>query len=55
MYYLAKSLELSGLFIIGVGMINKFPKLMNPKWLIVGGIFFGFGWLIEKYISKSRI
>ena len=52
MYYLAKCLELSGLSVIGWGMIQNFPKLMNPKWLLVGGIFFASGWVIEKYILK---
>jgi|TARA_B100000029_G_scaffold515652_1_gene623768 hypothetical protein len=52
MYYLAKCLELTGLCVIGSGMINNFPKLMNPKWLLVGGIVFAMGWVIEKYILK---
>tara|TARA_B100001123_G_C15344894_1_gene1036553 strand:+ start:986 stop:1144 length:159 start_codon:yes stop_codon:yes gene_type:complete len=52
MYYLSKCLELTGLCVIGSGMINNFPKLMNPKWLLVGGIVFAMGWVIEKYILK---
>ncbi len=52
MYYLAKCFELSGLCIIGIGLINQFPKLMSPKWLLVGSLFFGAGWLIEKYVLK---
>ncbi len=50
MYYAAKGLELLGMFMIAVGFIIKFPKLMNPKLLLAGIICFGAGWLIEKYI-----
>ena len=50
MYYAAKSLELLGMFIIAVGFIIKYPKLMDPKLLLAGIICFGAGWIIEKYI-----
>ncbi|MDP6684421.1 MAG: hypothetical protein QGH24_00560 [Candidatus Marinimicrobia bacterium] len=53
MYYLAKCLELAGMCIIGSGMIRNFPKLMDPKWLLVGGLFFAAGWVIEKYVLKK--
>ena len=52
MYYAAKGLELLGIFMIAVGFIVKFPKLMDPKLLLSGLICFGSGWLIEKYILK---
>ena len=35
MYYFAKCLELSSLFVIGGGMIQNFPKLMNPNPQII--------------------
>ena len=50
MYYIAKGLELLGMFIIAVGFIIKYPKLMDPKLLLAGIICFGSGWIIEKYI-----
>ena len=50
MYYAAKCLELLGMFIIAVGFIIKYPKLMDPKLLLAGIICFGAGWTIEKYI-----
>jgi len=40
MYYISKCLELTGLCVIGSGMVQNFPKLMNPKWLLAGGLFF---------------
>tara|TARA_B100001996_G_scaffold338857_1_gene291536 strand:+ start:2042 stop:2200 length:159 start_codon:yes stop_codon:yes gene_type:complete len=52
MYYAAKGLELLGIFMIAVGFIIKFPRLMDPKLLLGGLICFGSGWLIEKYILK---
>ena len=50
MYYVAKALELLGMFIIAVGFIIKYPGLMDPKLLLSGMICFGSGWVIEKYI-----
>ncbi len=35
-----------------VGFIVKFPKLMDPKLLLAGIVFFATGWAIEKYILK---
>ena len=52
MYYISKCLELTGLCVIGSGMIQNFPKLMNPKWLLAGGLFFAAGWVMEKYLLK---
>ena len=50
MYYVAKALELLGMFIIAVGFIIKYPGLMDTKLLLSGIICFGSGWVIEKYI-----
>ena len=52
MYYVAKALEVLGMFVIGAGFIMKFPGLMDPKLLLAGLICFGSGWAIEKYILK---
>jgi hypothetical protein len=52
MYYAAKGLELLGMFMIAVGFVVKFPKLMDPRLLIAGLVLFGAGWTIEKYILK---
>ena len=40
------------MFIIAVGFVVKFPKLMDPRLLIAGLALFGAGWIIEKYILK---
>ena len=50
MYYVAKALELLGMFIIAVGFIINYPGRMDPKLLLSGIICFGSGWVIEKYI-----
>ncbi|MDP6170506.1 MAG: hypothetical protein QF780_10895 [Candidatus Marinimicrobia bacterium] len=52
MYHAAKALELLGMFMIAVGFVVKFPKLMDPRLLLAGIICFGSGWIIEKYILK---
>ncbi len=52
MYYGAKGLELLGMTMIGVGFIVKFPRLMDPKLLLAGIVFFVAGWVIEKYILQ---
>jgi|TARA_B100000959_G_scaffold16302_1_gene15951 hypothetical protein len=51
-YHAAKALELLGMFMIAVGFVVKFPKLMDPRLLLAGIICFGSGWIIEKYILK---
>ena len=53
MYYVAKFLEISGMTIIGIGFIIKFPSLMDPTFLGFGLSLFFMGWIIEKYILKS--
>ncbi len=52
MYYGAKGLELLGMTMIGVGFIVKFPRLMDPRLLLAGIVFFVVGWVIEKYILQ---
>ncbi len=52
MYYIAKSLELLGLFLIFFGFIRNLPDLMNPYDFIYGLVLFITGWIIEKYILK---
>ena len=52
MYYIAKALEVLGMFVIAAGFIMKFPGLMDPKLLLAGLICFGSGWIIENYILK---
>ena len=52
MYYIAKFLEIVGMAIIGLGIIIKFPVLMDPRFLGFGLSFFLMGWVIENYILK---
>ena len=52
MYYIAKALEVLGMFVIAAGFIMKFPSLMDPKLLLAGLICFGSGWVIENFILK---
>jgi len=52
MYYMAKSLQLLGIFSIPIGVVVKYPKLMDPKLLLAAVIIFGSGMAIEKYLLK---
>ena len=52
MYYIVKLLEFLGLFIILVGFLINFPKLMNPYFFTYGLILFIIGWVLDKYILK---
>jgi hypothetical protein len=52
MYYMAKSLQLLGIFSILIGFIIKYPKLMDPKLFLASLIIFGSGMVIDKYILK---
>ena len=52
MYYGAKGLELLGMTMIGVGFIVKFPRLMDPKLLLAGMVFFVAGRVIETTILQ---
>lgn len=53
MYYLAKIAQATGLTIVLIGFLAKFPDLMNTKVLTSGVILFGFGWFIQKFMLKK--
>ncbi len=53
MYYVAKFLQASGLAVILVGFLIKFPKLMDPKWIGLGGVIFFCGWILQNYSLKK--
>ena len=52
MYYMAKSLQMLGILSVFIGVIIKYPKLMDPKLLLASLIIFGSGMAIEKYLLK---
>ena len=52
MYYMAKSLQFLGIFSIPIGVIIKYPKLMDPKLFLASIIIFGSSMAIEKYLLK---
>ena len=49
---MAKSLQLLGIFSILIGVVVKYPKLMDPKLLLGSLIIFASGLAIEKYLLK---
>ena len=52
MYYMAKSLQLLGIFSIPIGVIVKYPKLMDPKLFLASLIIFRSGMAIERYLLR---
>jgi len=53
MFYLAKFFQLSAMLIVGGGFLANFPKLMSPKFLLIGLLFFACGWVIERFLLKK--
>ncbi len=53
MYYLAKIAQAAGLTIIIVNFLTHFPKLLNFKIFLIGGILFLFGWITQRFLLKS--
>ncbi|MCS5623242.1 MAG: hypothetical protein NZ735_04710 [Candidatus Marinimicrobia bacterium] len=49
---MAKSLQLLGICSILIGVVVKYPKLMDPKLFLAALIIFGSGIAIEKYLLK---
>ena len=49
---MAKSLQLLGIFSILIGVIIKYPRLMDPKLFLASLIIFGYGMAVEKYLLK---
>ena len=52
MYYMAKSLQLLGIISISIGVIIKYPALMDPKLMLASIVFFVGGYAMEKYLLK---
>jgi len=52
MYYIAKLAQATGLTIIGLDFIRKFPEYPSRKIFILGIMLFIFGWIIERYMLK---
>ncbi len=53
MYYLAKLAQAAGLAVVAVGFLTSFPQVMNRQVLVVGVLFFGVGWMIQKFMIKN--
>ena len=49
---MAKSLQLLGIFSVFIGVVIKYPKLMDPKLFLASLIMFGSGMAIERYLLK---
>ena len=54
MYYISKGFQLVGLLVIGAGFINKFPQLMDYKFLGMGVVFFIMGLVVNKFGISNK-
>ena len=54
MYYFSKLIQATGLIIIFIGFIQKFPQLMSPKTILLGITVFTSGWIIQKFLLKGK-
>ena len=52
MYYLAKGLQFAGLLIVGIGFLNTFPDLMDPRPFVGGMALCATGWIMQHYLLK---
>ena len=52
-YWLAKLLQATGLVILLIRFMMKFPALMDYKSLTIGLLIFLSGWLIEAKLLKK--
>ena len=48
MLFMAKLAQATGMAVVMIDFVRKFPDLMSPKILLVGVLFFGIGWLMQK-------
>ncbi len=50
MRFMAKLAQATGLTLILIDFVRKFPDLMSPKMLGIGVLIFGTGWLMQKMV-----
>jgi len=53
MFYIGKLFQAAGLTVIMIDFLLRFPRLMNPRVLLLGATFFTIGWIINKYLVKQ--
>lgn len=53
LYYFAKFLQATGLGVILIGFLLRFPRLMDTKLLALGGLVFFFGWALQNFGLKK--
>lgn len=54
MYYLAKAAQAAGMMVVLSGFVLEFPEVMSPRLLGSGGVLFLTGWLIERFLPRTR-
>lgn len=53
MYYLVKIIQATGLTIILIDFVRKFPQLMNPRIFLLGIFLFTLGWGVNHLLIRK--
>ena len=52
MYWIAKVFQASGLVVMGWGFFKSYPGMMPRNIILLAGVFFIIGWIIQAYMLK---
>jgi hypothetical protein len=53
MYFIAKTFQAAGLAVMAWGFIKNYPSLMPHNIILISGLFFIIGWIIQTYMLKK--
>ncbi len=54
MYWIAKLFQATGLAVMAWGFIKGYPNMMPRNILLLAGVFFIVGWIIQSYMLKGK-
>jgi hypothetical protein len=53
MYWIAKTFQATGLGIMAWGFVKNYPSLMPRNIILLAGLFFIIGWIIQTYMLRK--
>jgi hypothetical protein len=53
MYFMAKAFQATGLAVMAWGFVKSYPNLMSRQIIMIAGILFIIGWIIQTYMLKK--
>lgn len=54
MYWIAKIFQASALTVMAWGFIKNYPHLMPYNIILVSGVLFIAGWVVQTYMLRSK-